>query len=836
MMKRSLAAAVLSCSWVALAPCLGAAEAPAPEKAVGISGRVAAVKGDGGGVRSATITTAKGEVYNLQMDERGQSLGKVMHGQTADILGVASKKDNARWLQVVGYADERVAAGHEYWRRMRCIACVVLPATRNAAVPADLHGATAIAGRHFSLERLFTAWARDARYLWVAADNEILQIDLDQAKVVRSFGKKEGLPDQLVYQLASDGKTLWVVHRGGVAALKVGGERVADIPRLKARFARVHADAGGVWVIADTGTFRLKTPDEFGVRPSGRTSPLEYGLKPALPTAERIRKLVENGIWLTHWARKTGHFLTAPASLGERLYVGSYGDIYELADGKWEQIAQNGWGQSARNGKLWFADARGLEEFDPATRKTTTWAPPGTVRGRLTRLVVNHVAAWLVADPNPAANEGPPVGGGLARFDLAAHTWEAWPKIDDAPTNSVACLSPQNGMMWAVTMDGQFSTKSAHPGMTTTKRLEFKTSGFGLHRFDETTRVWDSFPLKLAELENRLICGQDGQHSPDAIVPQTIEELSVGGSRIFAAARLVPKEYFGGYWPCIEQVATSEPRDGDAEKGSYWTAAFSHHPEQTGLQGEQPLVLNISSGELTRIGSNLKDQSWEAVGHDLVLGLFARNGKHWAVTESGVSFFDEAGTQAWQKLVEPEYRWYWRATAALEDGRWLYIGSDRGLVCRLDIEAGRFEFLTALKDRAISRIAKAKDGRLMVVGQPAPLGLLPIQLRGRLRPLDCDAAGFDGTAWAPASPSDLPPAPPAPQWLVRQFDRKDQMDKSQGNYLCGPAPGDPEMKPRYYVKEVFFPLFLCASADGGRLWLSTYTGLLRLDLGTPAGR
>ena len=57
------------------------------------------------------------------------------------------------------------------------------------------------------------------------------------------------------------------------------------------------------------------------------------------------------------------------------------------------------------------------------------------------------------------------------------------------------------------------------------------------------------------------------------------------------------------------------------------------------------------------------------------------------------------------------------------------------------------------------------------------------------------------------------------------------MDKSQGNYLCGPVPGDPETKPRYYLKEVFFPLFLCAGADGRRLWISTFTGLVRLDIG-----
>ncbi|MBM4038643.1 MAG: hypothetical protein FJ290_09025, partial [Planctomycetes bacterium] len=132
----------------ALAMALGA---EAPQGQVTVSGRI------GRSGQGATLTTPKGEVYQLVMDARGRSLAGVMHGVSAEVVAVPSERDGAKWLQVLHYVDEGVAAGHEYWRRMRCMACVVLPATRNAAVPANLRGATPIAGRHFPLKHQFTA-------------------------------------------------------------------------------------------------------------------------------------------------------------------------------------------------------------------------------------------------------------------------------------------------------------------------------------------------------------------------------------------------------------------------------------------------------------------------------------------------------------------------------------------------------------------------------------------------------------------------------------------------------------------------------------------------------
>jgi hypothetical protein len=65
---------------------------------------------------------------------------------------------------------------------------------------------------------------------------------------------------------------------------------------------------------------------------------------------------------------------------------------------------------------------------------------------------------------------------------------------------------------------------------------------------------------------------------------------------------------------------------------------------------------------------------------------------------------------------------------------------------------------------------------------------------------------------------------------VKLIEKRHARDKSQGNFLWGPAPEGGKAIPRFYLKEVFFPEFLCAGADRTRLWLSTFDGIVRVDV------
>ncbi len=804
------AAAILGAAFVSGA---GAVCGELPAGAVRISGKVRLVRTDGGPPAAKIIGEHGGE-YNIVLDEKGRSLARVMVGESVDIFAVAEEKGGAKWARVLDHVDPKVTAGHELWRRMRCGACVVLPATRNAAVPDDLRGAVPVApARYWPYKRKFLAWAHDSKNLWIASDAEIIQVDLAEEKTVRSYGRKDGMPDGLVYRLVSDGKTLWIAHRGGVSALEVGCERITDLPRMNAAYAAIHADpaSGNVWIVTDRGTFMARSPSE------------EPAAGPAIPTADRIASAVEKGIWIPHWERRTGHLLAHPVFVGERLYVCSWGDIYEYDGATWKKAVPGGAEPQAGAGRLWAVDAQGLIEYETASGKLEKHGLPEGLRGRCARLVLTPTAAWVAVEPEPAPEDAVPTGGGLARFDLASRKWQSWREIGGNKAEQVSALSFQQGNVWVVTMDGSYGKKSAHPGMTTTYQTTFVAASFRMHRFDEKTGKWASFPVEAKELETRMICGQDAMRDMDPIMLQYVEDLSVGPRRIFAAARLGTKRFFGGYWPCIEQMASRSSENAE------WVARLEHRPEQLFLQGEQPMVLKISYGELTRIGSNLRHHLWEAVAHDMLLGLFVHDGRHWAVTESCVARFDDAaGT--WKVLIGPDFRWYWRATAALDDGRSLYIGSDRGLVSRLDFDTGRFEFLGVFAGRTVARLAKDGGGNLLAACIPAPLGRLPVQIEDVLRPvLDFDAAKFDGKTWTPMAASEVPASQPS-KWTFRQVEKKDHLDKSQGNFLWGVAPGDPAIKPRYYVKEVFFPLVLCEGDGGRRLWLSAFTGMARLDL------
>ena len=99
--------------------------------------------------------------------------------------------------------------------------------------------------------------------------------------------------------------------------------------------------------------------------------------------------------------------------------------------------------------------------------------------------------------------------------------------------------------------------------------------------------------------------------------------------------------------------------------------------------------------------------------------------------------------------------------------------------------------------------------------------------------LDADAAMWDGKTWTAAGAAP-PPGPALAGWDFRPLGGASKApvfvrEQMIGNALWGPA-ADGKVAPRYYVKEVYAPVPLAFGQGGKRLWLSEFTGLVRVDL------
>ena len=769
--------------------------------AVKISGKVKIVSAKGRDILSATLKTDNGETYEIVIDEAGRDVARVMFGNKVNVLGFVSQRDGKKWLKVTALQREDDTEAFELWRRSRCNGCVVKGAAQNAPSPKNLHEAEAVAGRYYPLKQRFTALARSGKQLWLATDNQLFYVDLAKRRLLRTYDRTDGLPEGGVYDLATNGKMVWIVCHGAVGVLNISDGKITRLPGVRPAVARAVACEAGAWIIADTCTLRMTGGPETMKK------------LPALPTSKRISATASRGIWMANWAKTTGHFLASPVCLGERLYVASLGRAYELVGTEWKEIAESAWAMCSHGDKLWMLTPDGLKSYDPQTRRVQTHVPIDLKEGRLTRLLMTQNAAWVTAEPRTLPKDKGFVGGGIARLDLTSNKWLTLKQIGGRDTTQASVFAGADGAVWAVTRIGEYRSQAAHPGMTYVKKKRFVSGSITLHRRGDDGQ-WTTIPLPMRNLERRFICGQDGGGGYDHIVPRAVTNLCVGPKTVFATTQLFPEKYFSGYWPCLQRVATRK------DKADTWREAFEHNPEGLGLQGEQPKVLNIS---------NLGQMVLTAIGHDDVLDTFVHDGACWAVTQGCAAWYDTEARK-WRKVAEAQFRFYWRATAALDDGRGLYIGSDRGLVSRLDFTTGRFEVLGGLKNRQITRIVRGPAGTILVASAPPPLGAMPVQLRKLPNLLEAEAGVFDGKIWTKTDPSSVPVVK-ASLWAIKPppgYKQRRQAfvrDTRFGNFLWGPGSDDKPV-PRYYVKGVFAPQFLCLGNGGKRMWLSTFTGLV----------
>lgn len=758
-----------------------------------------------------SINTDDGRTFPVWQDERGKDFCSTMQGVRVNIRVEMFTDAGKEYVKVLDYVADRDRASHELWRRMRCNACVVQCAEVNVKPHGETGGAIPISGRYYPFKERIQTFDRQGDTLWMGLDDRVVQVDMVRKEVAATYGRAAGLPDHWIYRVFCDARHAWVAHRQGIAVLDIETEKVENLPGMAACYASFCAEGDYTWVVADSGTWRLRSPEAI---PEAM---------PALPTGERIRRIIQGGVWLPHWRRKTAHFMPHLVAVHGSLYVESYGTIYALEDGSWRMISDNGWELSRAGDRLWFFSPGRLVEYDPVQRETTEHPyPQELARGRAVHVLADSSAIWVALVPLETEEPKSEMPGGLLRFDLAQKTWRVWRELGGSPADHISHITRSGDTVWAAGMEGAYSTRAAHPGMTYVKRRPFRSSRIMLHSLADGEEDWKSLRLSSATVEKRFICGQDGVGAPDDIIPESVHDLLVGQERIFAYQHLYPKQFFSGYWPCVSQVAART-------EGGAWEVKPVYDPSQLNLRGEQPLVLNIS---------NKGEMVLEAVGHDEVLALFDHNDDAWVVTEGTVAFFDkDAGS--WHKLMQNSYRWYWRASAACDDGNTLFIGSDRGLLASLEHTTGRFSMAAVFKDRAVDALGIDSSGRAVAWARQAVLGQMPADLPTIENVIDADAAAWDGSRWRALTAAKTPPKPTGRKWFVKDL-RSGRgsrnvgggLDRSAGNVLFGPpvaGEGDQSIA-RFYLKDVFWPAYLCESADASSLWIGTFTGLIRIDL------
>jgi len=102
--------AVVFCSAPLLTGTCQAAEkkkAAAAETGEGIMGKITTTKTDVDAFTSIKLTTPKGEVYNITLDEKGKGVAKQYEGISVYLSGTVTEKDKEKWLTVTSIGEKK---------------------------------------------------------------------------------------------------------------------------------------------------------------------------------------------------------------------------------------------------------------------------------------------------------------------------------------------------------------------------------------------------------------------------------------------------------------------------------------------------------------------------------------------------------------------------------------------------------------------------------------------------------------------------------------------------------------------------------------------------------
>ena len=709
------------------------------------------------------------------------------------------EKDQSRQATTALTSSQAAAlAGQKEYRRRggRCMnSRVYAPAAREARVPADIGTTPVITPRLRERFGKLLCYALNGQTLWAADDQALHKVDAERGELIESYDAADGMPDRAIQHIAVTETDVWLATLGGLARLSLQTNRIEPVPGVRFSIGRVAVGAAGAaWVVSDTGCYQLEPTDGTWCK------------LPDFPGQARLASRVEAGFWWLRWRNGEVRLIDAAFATADGLYVLCDRRLsrYDATRGQWQSIHEQVWDVASQRSNVWALCTDGVLRYsaaDDGTEKHVYGRGPAV--GRPVCMAVTPDAFYLGSHGQydaEARTFGGFRGGGISRLDLASGQWSVTDAVDGAAIHFVDDLVADGDGVWATAMLYDRPIHSgAHPGMAHVKRWRPHPAGIGLVHYRDG--AWTMLSRHGLKTEQRWIGPHGiGVHS-DSVGPQHAEQLCRAGDRIWTAYRMVPEQWYGGYY--VSAGCAAVRRDAG------WESVFDVRTDQIGLSGEHPTLLGLSRSH----GS-----VWLAEGHLRILGLEQIADRCWVIAHGGV-FVYSAETDRFEPVVEAHDRLYFRTTAAVacEDAVW--FGSDAGTVSRLDRATGLLELVGIVPDRQIVAMA-SRDG-LVLVKTALGTAALPASLRAGRRLPETEALQFDGREWSPGTADIQPEQTSYTAGFVGPH--RDQ-GKHQVNYLCRDG------KRIAFLKGVFRPKVMCEDRWGNMLWLASYTGILSVPL------
>ena len=714
------------------------------------------------------------------------------------------KKDLAPIVPGKTPSKEAALAGQKEFRRRggRCMnSRVYAPAQREVRVPKNLGNVPVVQPRLRLRAGRLTCFALDGATLWASDDQALYQVHVPTAKLVRAFGRSEGLPDSTVQEIAVDDNGVWLASSSGLSILDPQTGRIAPVPNLRFTVGRLATGESGTWVVSDSGTSRLP--------PGGA----KWTKVPDFPGQRRLTASVDAGFWLLRWHHREISLVSSCFAVPSGLCVLHERRLYHCdGSGKWRTLANGVWQAIADGDQAWALGTDGVLEIDLASGGSTLHRyGQGPAEGRPVAIALADNALFLASHGNYETKSREFKGfsgGGISRLDLATGKWAVTHKIGDVSVQFVDSLLTSDGDVWAsVMLYDKPIQRGAHPGMAHVKRWLPHPSGIGLARFaDGSWSIQTDLDLKT---DHRWMAPHGKGVYLDTLGPQNVEMMCRTGGRLWGVCRVVPEHWYGGYTLSVGSLAE--------KAGDRWRVGIKLRTTELALGGEHPALLGISRSH---------GGVYLAEGHARVLGINNVGGRCCVISQTGVSVHDPA-TDRFQCVVREPDRLYFRATCGMPTPDSVWFGGDGGTVSRLDRQTGRLALAGVVPGRTVTGIG-AKGSRVVVTTKPGK-ATLPVSLTDAPSLPEADVLVWDGQQWAAGSEADLKDVPTngKPSLACRFKGGHRDAAKRQDNYL------DRDGKPIAYLRGVFRPRELCEDATAGVLWLTTYAGIasVPLDLG-----